>query len=186
MAITDQVLTIVSDNLGLGNTPFKLDDTFQELGADSLDLIEILMSIEEEFEIEIDDYVFEIEIDDYVENFTELQTTAGTIDFVKYMLDKQIKHANRAEIKAYLKTKEKKMTVTTDKKKPANHHKKWTEEDRSQAVLQYAAGTPIGIIAKNLGRTKVAILHQLSEFGLVQFDKDDNAYYTVPALLYQF
>jgi acyl carrier protein len=39
----------------MGTTDLKLDATFDSLGADSLDQIEMLMDIEETFDIEVDD-----------------------------------------------------------------------------------------------------------------------------------
>lgn len=70
--------------------------------------------------------------------------------------------------------------------KPSNHNKRWNEADEAQAILQYAAGTPIDMIAEDLGRTPVSILHRLTLHGLVEFDREENAYFTVPVKLYQF
>ena len=50
--------TIVGKQLGVDPTQVKLDADFgKELGADSLDVVELVMSIEDEFEIEIDDKI---------------------------------------------------------------------------------------------------------------------------------
>ena len=51
--IENIVEEIINDHMGEG--PQDLDQSFDALGLDSLDKIEILMEIEEEFDIEIDD-----------------------------------------------------------------------------------------------------------------------------------
>ena len=50
--------TIVGEQLGIESSQIKPDSDFtKELGADSLDVVELIMVIEDEFEIEIDDKV---------------------------------------------------------------------------------------------------------------------------------
>lgn len=47
---------VISKQLGLEPTDIKPDSDFgKELGADSLDVVELVMAIEDEFEIEIED-----------------------------------------------------------------------------------------------------------------------------------
>ena len=49
---------IIGNQLGIAPTKVKLDADFgKELGADSLDVVELVMAIEDEFEIEIEDQV---------------------------------------------------------------------------------------------------------------------------------
>ena len=56
MGTRETVLKIIANNLGLDESDIKDDSTFDEdLGADSLDQIEIVMALEQEFEIEISD-----------------------------------------------------------------------------------------------------------------------------------
>ena len=48
--------TVVSKQLGIDSGKVKLKSDFgKELGADSLDVVELVMAIEDEFEIEIED-----------------------------------------------------------------------------------------------------------------------------------
>jgi acyl carrier protein len=48
--------TIVSKQLGVDPTQVQPDSDFgKQLGADSLDVVELVMAIEDEFEIEIED-----------------------------------------------------------------------------------------------------------------------------------
>ena len=78
------------------------------------------------------------------------------------------------------------MCTNCKQQNPAKHQKRWSEEDIGVMVLLYAKGTPIPLIAENLERTEISILHRLSMLGLVEFNRSRNAYYTVPTLLYQF
>ncbi len=54
--IDRKVREIVALQLGLGDEDVQPDSTFiDDLGADSLDVIELLMALEEEFEVDIPD-----------------------------------------------------------------------------------------------------------------------------------
>ena len=54
----EKLQTIVSNQLGIDKNKVVLGADFtKELGADSLDVVELVMAFEEEFEIEIDDEV---------------------------------------------------------------------------------------------------------------------------------
>lgn len=50
-----KIVTIVSEKLSMDRDKITLDSTFQDLGADSLDMVEIIMNLEEQFNIEIND-----------------------------------------------------------------------------------------------------------------------------------
>ena len=51
----NKVTAIVADKLSIEKDIITRQSTLQELGADSLDLVEIIMKLEEQFGIEIDD-----------------------------------------------------------------------------------------------------------------------------------
>ncbi len=56
MAIADKVKSIIVEQLGVDEEEVTLDACFTEdLGADSLDIVELVMAFEEEFGIEIPD-----------------------------------------------------------------------------------------------------------------------------------
>lgn len=56
MQTFEKVCAIISHQLGLdASFEFSKDTTWDELGADSLDLVEIVMAIEDDFDIEIPD-----------------------------------------------------------------------------------------------------------------------------------
>lgn len=51
----DKVVRIIAEKLSIDSSTIKLESTLQDLGADSLDLVEIIMKLEEQFGIEVDD-----------------------------------------------------------------------------------------------------------------------------------
>ena len=52
----DQVKKIVKEQLGVEEDEIQMSSTFvDDLGADSLDIVELIMAFEEEFNIEIPD-----------------------------------------------------------------------------------------------------------------------------------
>ena len=57
MSAAEKLENIVRDQLGIQDASTAITDetTFQDLGADSLDQVELVMAIEEEFRIEIPD-----------------------------------------------------------------------------------------------------------------------------------
>ncbi len=56
MALFDKVKSIIVDQLGVEEDEVTLEASFiDDLGADSLDIVELVMAFEEEFEMEIPD-----------------------------------------------------------------------------------------------------------------------------------
>jgi len=54
--ILEKLKDIIAEQLDVEKEDIKLESSFQnDLGADSLDVVELIMAIEEEFEIEIPD-----------------------------------------------------------------------------------------------------------------------------------
>jgi acyl carrier protein len=54
--IEQKVKNIIADQLGVGEEEIKITSSFiDDLGADSLDIVELVMAMEEEFEVEIPD-----------------------------------------------------------------------------------------------------------------------------------
>jgi acyl carrier protein len=55
-AIEAKVKSIIADQLGVGEDEIKPESSFiEDLGADSLDIVELVMAMEEEFEVESPD-----------------------------------------------------------------------------------------------------------------------------------
>ena len=51
-----KVKSIIAEQLGVGEDEIKPESSFiDDLGADSLDIVELVMAMEEEFEVEIPD-----------------------------------------------------------------------------------------------------------------------------------
>ena len=56
MSVEDRVKKIVSEQLGVALDEVQNDSSFvDDLGADSLDTVELVMALEEEFDLEIAD-----------------------------------------------------------------------------------------------------------------------------------
>ena len=56
MAVADKVKGIIVEQLGVDEDEVTMEASFTEdLGADSLDIVELVMAFEEEFDIEIPD-----------------------------------------------------------------------------------------------------------------------------------
>ena len=54
--VFDRVKTIIVEQLGVADTSVTLEASFiDDLGADSLDIVELIMALEEEFDMEIPD-----------------------------------------------------------------------------------------------------------------------------------
>ena len=71
-SVEDQVRAIIAEQLGVKTDEIKNDASFvDDLGADSLDTVELVMALEEEFETEIPD--------DDAEKITTVQ---NAIDYV--------------------------------------------------------------------------------------------------------
>ena len=55
-SVKDKVLSIIADQLDLDQSEIKTDASFvDDLGADSLDTVELVLALEEEFEVNIPD-----------------------------------------------------------------------------------------------------------------------------------
>lgn len=73
MSIEEKVNTIVAEKLGVDRAEVTPDAVFiDDLGADSLDLVELIMAMEEEFGFEIAD-----------EEAEKLRTVGDVINFIK-------------------------------------------------------------------------------------------------------
>ncbi|GAA0683360.1 MULTISPECIES: acyl carrier protein [Clostridium] len=57
--VLDKIKSIVADKLSINADDITMDTTLEDLGADSLDVVEVIMALEDEFDIEISDEVAE-------------------------------------------------------------------------------------------------------------------------------
>jgi acyl carrier protein len=77
MAVSDKVKSIIVEQLGVDEEEVTMDASFTEdLGADSLDIVELVMAFEEEFGIEIPDEEAE-KISNVREAVEYIQNNAG-------------------------------------------------------------------------------------------------------------
>ena len=76
MSTFDKVKAIVVEQLGVDEAEVTIDSTFiDDLGADSLDIVELIMAFEEEFNVEIPD--------DVAEKIKTVKDSVGYIDSAK-------------------------------------------------------------------------------------------------------
>jgi acyl carrier protein len=79
MSIEDRVAKIVVEQLGVKEDEVKHEASFvDDLGADSLDTVELVMALEEEFDTEIPD-----------EEAEKITTVQAAIDYVKAHADSE-------------------------------------------------------------------------------------------------
>ena len=70
--VEQRIKKIVAEQLGVNETEVKNESSFvDDLGADSLDTVELVMALEEEFECEIPD-----------EQAEKIQTVQQAIDYI--------------------------------------------------------------------------------------------------------
>ena len=76
MALEDRVSEIIVEQLGVSKEEVVADASFaKDLGADSLDIVELVMAMEEEFDIEIPD-----------DDAEKIQTIGDAMAYVKERL----------------------------------------------------------------------------------------------------
>jgi acyl carrier protein len=77
--VEERVIEIVCENLGVNKEQVTRNTSFTEdVGADSLDIVELVMELEEEFEITIPD-----------EQAEKIKTVGEAIDYIKRELEKK-------------------------------------------------------------------------------------------------
>ncbi|MFO7151677.1 MAG: acyl carrier protein [Bacillota bacterium] len=73
MEVLERVKKIIADQLGIDEDDVVPDASFiDDLGADSLDIVELIMAFEEEFDLEIPD-----------EDAEKIKTVQDAVDYIK-------------------------------------------------------------------------------------------------------
>jgi acyl carrier protein len=73
MALFDEIKEVIVEQLNVNPEEIKLESNFvEDLGADSLDVVELVMALEEKFEIEIPDSEAE-----------KIQTVKDVVDYIE-------------------------------------------------------------------------------------------------------
>jgi len=68
----EKVKAIVAEQLGVEEADITLETSFDDLNADSLDVVELIMALEEEFDIEIPD-----------EDAEKIKTVGDAVEYIK-------------------------------------------------------------------------------------------------------
>ncbi|MBC7329410.1 acyl carrier protein [bacterium] len=76
--IAERVKNIVAERLNVNPEEVTLETTFEDLGADSLDVMDLVMELEQEFDIEIPD-----------EDAEKIRTIEDTINYIQSRLQKE-------------------------------------------------------------------------------------------------
>ncbi len=77
MSLEDRVTDLIVEQLGVSKEEAVLQASFiDDLGADSLDIVELVMSLEEEFDIEIPD-----------EKAEQIQTIGQAVEYLRTALE---------------------------------------------------------------------------------------------------
>ncbi|HAL63389.1 MAG TPA: acyl carrier protein [Clostridiales bacterium] len=71
--IFDKVKTIINEQLGVNEDEITMESNFlEDFGADSLELIDLIMALESEFEIEVPE-----------EDIEEIETVSDVVSYLK-------------------------------------------------------------------------------------------------------
>jgi acyl carrier protein len=77
MSLDERVTEIIMEQLGVSREEVRPEASFiDDLGADSLDIVELVMAMEEEFDLEIPD-----------EEAEKIQTIADATNYLKAQVD---------------------------------------------------------------------------------------------------
>lgn len=73
MSVFEKVKGIISEQLGVDESDVTMESSFiEDLGADSLDIVELVMALEEEFDIVIPD-----------EDAEKIRTVGEAVNYIK-------------------------------------------------------------------------------------------------------
>ena len=75
--VYEKIKMMISNQFNIDEDDITMDTSFRkDLGADSIDLVELIMSLEEEFDLEVED--------EEVEN---INTVEDAVDYINNVLD---------------------------------------------------------------------------------------------------
>lgn len=74
--IFEKIQKVICDQLGVDENDIKMETSFEELGVDSLDLFQIIIELEEEFNVQI-------------EEAEKIKTVEDAVKYVEERVDKE-------------------------------------------------------------------------------------------------
>ncbi|MDP3889304.1 MAG: acyl carrier protein [bacterium] len=74
---SNKVITLIAEKLNVARDAVKLNSNLQDLGADSLAMVEVIMKLEEDLDIQIDD-----------EKAEHLKSVEDVVDYVHSLRNK--------------------------------------------------------------------------------------------------
>lgn len=74
--VLDKIREIISDKLGIKEDEITMESTFEGLGADSLDIVEFIMAIEDEYDIQVAD-----------EEVEKVETVGDVVEYIETLVD---------------------------------------------------------------------------------------------------
>lgn len=77
--IFEKIVSLLSEQLGVDADSITMDTSFEELGADSVDVVDLTMAVEEAFNLE----------DLADENLSEITTVGDFVNFLKTKVDEE-------------------------------------------------------------------------------------------------
>lgn len=72
MELKDKIFARVAENMGIDTSSLTMETTFQQLGADSLDMVEFSIDVEDEFGLNIEQ-----------EDITKIKTLGDAVKFIE-------------------------------------------------------------------------------------------------------
>ncbi len=77
METFEKIRALIAEQLDIDEDKISLDTTFEDIDADSLDVVELVMALEEEFDLEIaDEEVEKIQVVGDIVNYIEGQVSS--------------------------------------------------------------------------------------------------------------
>ncbi|CCQ93633.1 acyl carrier protein [[Clostridium] ultunense Esp] len=75
--VYEKIRGIISEQFHIDEDDITMDTSFREdLNADSLDLVELIMALEDEFELEVDD-----------DDVEKINTVGDAVDYIKRIIE---------------------------------------------------------------------------------------------------
>ncbi|MCF6466409.1 acyl carrier protein [Clostridium sp. Cult2] len=75
--IYDKIKEMISEQFNIDEENITMDTSFREdLNADSLDLVELIMALEDEFDLEVDD-----------DDVEKINTVGDAVEYIKNIVD---------------------------------------------------------------------------------------------------